>query len=309
MSVFQSGLTSLKSMPILPPLNRPSLNKRPSSMSNSLQSDPTSTQKQASLSPTGITRLLYLSSVQLEDGEAVSGVPIKASLTTSPTDKTWILPPLTDNTEVYKINLRNLNIFHTWPSVKENKVITIFEAASPNVGTSFEIPAGNWNACSLANYMNTLFEAETMMVRMSYDSGRLGFHFTIPIDIVEPTNCLELFGYPTTPVALVLNTTMSQQPVRMSGPTRLHVNSSLPLYTIPPSGRLGTVPVDVGYGEMLSYFDESDADPVLCSEQHLRTIRIHLTDENNEELTAYENISWGVVLALTPEPNPGFVPQ
>lgn len=95
-------------------------------------------------------------------------------------------------------------------------------------------------------------------------------------------------------------------PIDILGPTDLHINTSLSLYTIPPSGRLCKVPVTVGYGETLNYFDESGSQPSLCSEQHIQRLQIHIQDNNNEELDGYEEFNWGVVLSMEAIPNPGF---
>lgn len=200
------------------------------------------------------------------------------------------------------MNLRNLNIYNTWPSVPEDKTVNI-KFNEDGITYQYTIPKGNWNAWSLAAYLNTLFAVDGLTTTMAYDSGRLGFIFTDTVEFVDFTDCIEIFGFPSTNLGYQWGSTI---PIDISGPSRIHVNSNLSLFTVPQSGRLGTVPVNVDYGELLSYFDESGTEPSLCSDMHLTRLTLHLTDQDNNELEGYDEIPWGAVIAITPIPNDGF---
>jgi len=118
-----------------------------------------------------------------------------------------------------------------------------------------------------------------------------------------------ILGFPTpaSPTTWTLNNiSKSQMPIRLSGPTCIHVNTNLPLFNIPTSGRLATIGVSVNYGELLLYFDESNSQPVLLTSQFLDYIRIQLTDENNEELECYDHLPWQCVISIDPIEGSGY---
>jgi hypothetical protein len=208
----------------------------------------------------------------------------------------------------YKINLRNLNIFHTWPSVPEEKVLRFLCPTYPDVTPVIvTIPAGNWDAYSLGAYITSESAAQGAPVTFTYDSGRLGYLIDPPIRITFNGTAEGLVGFPDGYVTdLGVTESVSLMPIRLSGPSRIHVNTNLSLYTLPSSGRLGTVPVDVNYGELLSYFDNSAGEASLCMDHHLNRIEIHLVDQDNVDLTGFEDIPWGCIISLTATDNEGF---
>lgn len=196
------------------------------------------------------------------------------------------------------MNLRNLNIFHVWPSVKEDCVIQLS-------GDIINVPKGNWDAPGLALYLTQQSALGAGHVTVTYDYAQLKFLFSPAATIGPLTTNFHIVGFPNPP-PLFNFVSESPQPVQLSGPTRIHVNTNLSLYTVPTSGRLGTVPVTVDYGELLSYFDESGTEPSLCMEQHIDHLDIKLTDENNNPLEGYEDVPWGVIISITPVVNEGF---
>lgn len=208
-------------------------------------------------------------------------------------------------TNQYHVNLRNLNIFHTWPSVQSERTLTIASTSDPNTQVVVTIPEGNWDAYGLAEYINE--QIVGLDLTIEYDAGRLGFLFDPGMHIYDTTDCQDLLGFPDGYITgNTESVEVSSIPVRMSGPSRIHVISNLSLYTIPNSGRLATVPVTVEYGELLNYFDESGTQPSLCMDQHLNRIELELTDENGDPLPMNEEIPWGCVLSLDPVPNAGY---
>lgn len=95
-----------------------------------------------------------------------------------------------------------------------------------------------------------------------------------------------------------MNHSISQIPIRLSGPSCIHVNTDHPIHNIPSSGRLATIGVNVCYGDLLLYFDESGSQVPLLTSHHISRVGIQLTDENNEELECYDDIPWQCVLCV-----------
>lgn len=281
-------------------------------MNSSTPSASSSTQKQEERSPIDITRLLYLSSAPLKQDESPLTVPIKASQSLSPANKTWIIPPHQDDVTMFKINLRNLHIFHTWPSVRKELLLVLRNTGGPpGTGIAITIPRGNWDAVGLSEFINEQFKAQPYDNEITFHSSLLSFSFKNPIDIAPPTSLqtLRILGIPqpsSTSSWIITNHSQSQIPIKLSGPSCIHVNIDQPLYNIPSSGRLATIGVSVCYGDLLLYFDESGTQPPLLTSQYLSNISIQLTDENNEELECYDDIPWQCVLCIDPVEQSGF---
>lgn len=177
--------------------------------------------------------------------------------------------------------------------------------------TTISIPPGNWNAVGIAKWITEQCANAGVPITVTFDCGRIGFIFDPPADILPPwtTNALKILGFPVDDdIVGYIDQASSQIPIQLSGPKRIHVNTNLPLYTLPPSGRLCSIPVNVHYGQMLNYFDESGTCPALVTSQYIDDIEINLTDENNEGLEGYEEIPWGVILSIEPVSDIGFVP-
>lgn len=283
-------------------------------MNNLVPNEKSSIPKPTDKSPIDITRLVYLTSEPLQTGEASTNVPIKATQSQSPANKTWVLPPHQDNVTMYKLNLRNLHIFHTWPSVREDQPLEIRNADPPG-GTPLliDVKRGNWGAASLAKYITDQFIASNINNEMTYNACNLSFSFQYPVDILSFTSMkmLSILGLPQPQDPenwMYSNISGSSIPIKLSGPCCIHVNTDFPLYNIPSSGRLATIGVDKCYGELLMYFDESATQPPLLTSNYISTINIQLTDEMNEELECYDEIPWQCVLSIDAIDNKGYEP-
>lgn len=176
---------------------------------------------------------------------------------------------------------------------------------------SIVIPKGNWNAVGLSNYLTEQLKDKGVDNEVTYDCGRLAFNFKNAVDIIRPQTAKQVLTYlgfpiPDLDTTSYTNVTTSSQPINLSGPTCIHVNTDLPLFNIPQSGRLATIGVDVNYGELLLYFDESGSQPPLMTAQYIDTITIQLTDEYGDELTCYEHLPWQCVLSIDPVENSGY---
>lgn len=212
---------------------------------------------------------------------------------------------------MYKVNLRQLTITNLWPNISSNKILTIRNSLASNWVT-IPIEKGNYTIAELTTYLNSQCMAIPnnppfdIPFGVTFDSTTYHFVFSSSVDIRSDTDCLDLLGI-NIPITAFLPITESLIPVKLSGPTDLHVTTSLSLYTIPPSGRIAKVPVSVPFGHTLHYVDDSGSQPSLCSEHHIQRIQIHIQGNNNQELDGYEEFTWGVALSLEAIPNPSFV--
>lgn len=172
------------------------------------------------------------------------------------------------------------------------------------------IQRGNWDAVGLANYLTQQMELFGLNNSVIYNPYKLAFDFLHPVDIYPPTSVkmLSVLGFPTPIISSwTINEVQSSSiPIKLSGPACIHVNTNLPLFNVPVSGRLATVGVKVNYGELLLYEDQPASQPAFLTSQYLDKITIHLTDENNEELDGYDDIPWSAVISIDPVENSGF---
>lgn len=234
-------------------------------------------------SSTPISRMLYLRSDQ-------------ATQSYGSTDKVWEISPMYTRGKYHNLVVRSLQILHLFPNVKEAKTL--------NTGTkTVTIPAGNWNPAAIARYLNDQLYPDVQMV--CYDDQGKVFRFCPGINIVnQGTTAQSILGF--LPGIDYTGATESVLPVQLFGPTRIIVDTNLQLYNIPISGRLAVVPVTKTYGEMLHYDNFASTYNHLCMDQHFQHIRIRLTDEKGELLTAYEEVPWDILISFEPIDNPGF---
>lgn len=86
----------------------------------------------------------------------------------------------------------------------------------------------------------------------------------------------------------------------LAGVTRIHVETNLPMYTLPASGRLASIPVNVSYGDFLAFTDYDGNHSTLCTSHDLTNIVIRLTDQDGVDLTGYDELPWGVTIEIEP---------
>jgi hypothetical protein len=118
---------------------------------------------------------------------------------------------------------------------------------------------------------------------------------TPELQINEGTTCQRLLGLPEGWTGLF---SQSLQPVNYRTVTKFNVDTNLSLYNSPVSGRLCTIGVDVEYGELQVYQDQSGALPILMMNHQLSTLEVILTDQDGEELQCFENVPWYITLEL-----------
>ena len=171
--------------------------------------------------------------------------------------------------------------------------------------TDVTIARGNWTATSLATYLTTSLVGEGITV--TYDSKTLGFTFTggSGLNIVSGTTAQLILGFPSGFTGT--NQTASTIPINLMGPSRIHVNTNLSMYTLPLSGRLATVPISTTYGGYMSYRDLDGAQPIMITSSDIHNLQITLADEHNVTLEGYEDIPWGCILSVEVIRDQGYV--
>lgn len=234
-------------------------------------------------SSTPISRMLYLRSDE-------------AFLSYGPTDKLWLMPPMFTRGKYHNVTVRSLMIMHLFPNVRE--------AVTLNTGTKMvTIPAGNWNPATIARYLNDQLYPDTQMV--CYDDQGKVFRFCPGVDIIdEGTTAHAILGFREG--IDYIGATESIIPVQLYGPTRIIVETNLQVYNLPINGRLAIVPITESYGQMIHYNNHSSTHSHLCMDQFFQYIRVRLTDEKGELLTAYDEVPWDLMMSFEPIDNPGF---
>jgi hypothetical protein len=165
------------------------------------------------------------------------------------------------------------------------------------------IPAGNYDPCQIARYINDKLYPEVETV--CYDPQSLVFRFCPGINIVAADSTAQsLLGFK--PGVDYTQATESVLPVQLSGPRRIIVETNLRLYNIPISGRLAVFPVLQRFGEVIHYDNFSSTYNHLCMDQHFQNIRIRLTDEKGDPLQGVEEEPWDILISFEPIDNPGF---
>lgn len=165
------------------------------------------------------------------------------------------------------------------------------------------IPAGNWNPAAIARYLNDQLYPDAQMV--CYDDQSRVFRFCPGINILnQGTTAHAILGF--RPGMDYTGVTESVLPVQLFGPTRILVDTNLQVYNLPINGRLAVIPITASYGEILHYNNMSSTHSHLCMDQFFQHIRIRLTDEKGELLTAYDEVPWDMTISFEPMDNPGF---
>lgn len=236
-----------------------------------------------------------------------------ADINTSFYNKTWILPQtLKDASMQYRVVMRNLNLFHQFPSVPRET--TLIYLNSLNVSTIITIYEGNWDAYSLANYLTDQLASES--IKVTYDEGLNKFLFdpSIQIEYVESL-ASRLLGIPD---SITGNLDRSVIPINMCPIRNIVVNTNLSMYNIPINNRLSIIPVEYNFNDLIQYKDQEAQSQPLIMDHAIKFIQIQLTDEDGVDLEEYlqeQDVDgytdlypeWTVILELTPVENPGFI--
>jgi len=233
-------------------------------------------------SNTPISRMLYLRSDQADESYG-------------PSDKTWLISPMYTRGKYHNLVVRSLQIIHLFPNVK--KTVTL------NTGSkTVTIPAGNYEPSTIARYLNDQLYPDVQTV--CWDAKMAVFRFCPGIDIQADSTAAPLLGFKSG--VAYTGATESVLPANVYGPQRIIVDTNLQLFNIPISGRLAVIPIQESYGQIIHYNNFSSTYNHLCMDSHFQSLRIRLTDEFGELLTAYEEAPWDILISFEPIDNPGF---
>jgi hypothetical protein len=171
------------------------------------------------------------------------------------------------------INIRSLRLYHLFPSVRTGKILRT--SGDPDI----DIFTANWDAPTLANYLTYSMTASG--TKVTFDSTDYRFYFSPPITVLDGTTCQKYLGLHPDFTGVV---SRSQFPANLTLPQAVYVYTDISTATIPASGLLGIIPINVNYGELISYDNTSSDTEMLCMDHTIRHITIRLTNENGYPL-------------------------
>lgn len=235
---------------------------------------------------TGTSRLLFLSSKQ-------------ADINHSPLHKTWIVPDFVKMRGAFhKVNVRSANLWHLFKNVPTDVVIVTDTWSLP-------IYAGNWTAQGLANYISYQLKANGIEIAVAFDCSSQKFTFCPGIALHPNSTANSILGFPEGDTTY---RNMSPLIPNLSGPTSLHLMSNLIINNISASGRLSTIPVNVGYGEMIQYENYDFGDASLSMDNMINSITLEWHDQDMQKLDYEEGAEWEVVLSFQLVANANYQP-
>jgi hypothetical protein len=172
-------------------------------------------------------------------------------------------------------------------------------------GRTVTFARGNWTATQIAAQVTAGLIADG--ITCTYDPKTLGFTFSPGIGIEAGTTAQSILGFASGTIGTYPTVTKSTQPINLMGPSRIHVNTNLSMFTVPLSGRLATIPISTNYGGFMSFRDLDGAQPMMVTSSDLHSITVTLADENNVTLEGYEDIPWGMILSVEVIRDQGYV--
>lgn len=235
---------------------------------------------------TNTSRLMYLKSKQ-------------ADIHHSPLKKTWIVHDFVKvKSAMHKVNLRNLNLWHLFPSIPEDVMIVTETWSLP-------ISRGNWNAQSLANYINYNLGKSQIDTRFTWDDGLQRFVMCPGITLMPSSTANQYLGFPDDVYRYY---TQSVFPPKLSGPWCISLNTNLTLNNIPISGCLACIPLTVEYGSMMQYQNYDMSDASLSLDNNINTITIEICQSDLTSFTNYPEVEWDLCLSFQYTPSAGYQP-
>lgn len=159
-----------------------------------------------------------------------------------------------------------------------------------------DIPPGNWTAHEIAEQINYQINKCGPDIAC-FDPKTLLFYFDNFIEILDGSSGLSHLGLPDKAGTY----TKSLFPPDLGGPTQIQVWSNLSVVNLPISRLLATIPVTVGYGELITYLDTSSMLPILLADYQIDHLTIELTDQNGTPILCYDEVPWSMCLELKPE--------
>ncbi len=157
--------------------------------------------------------------------------------------------------------------------------------------TTVTIPAGNYDVYSFADLVNATLGAGKLV----YSDTILGYTFTSSLVISAGTTCQSLLGFTS---GVTGTFTQSAQPVDFRGVQSIIVRTNLSLYNCPISNILATIPVTVGYGEMVNFSDGLGTIPTFICSHQPQVFQVQLVDQDGTELSNFADFPWYLTLDI-----------
>lgn len=185
-------------------------------------------------------------------------------------------------------------MFHTTPSMRTQTTLKL-------PSSDINVPAGNWNPCGLANYLNSVQQA----THVSFDTDTLTYFFEPNITVLEGSDdaILAALGLPVAGTY-----SYSIQTPFLAGPREIQLWTNLGVWNLPQGGLLAAIPITCDYGGLVSYHNTHDNAPSIITDHQIRFLEIRLTDENGIDLVCDDSIPWSVQLVLEESKSPAYAP-
>jgi hypothetical protein len=117
--------------------------------------------------------------------------------------------------------------------------------------------------------------------KVTFDPTDLRFYFDPAITVELGTNCQKYLGLHPNFTGTV---SQSHFPANLTLPQAVYVYTDISTATLPASGLLGIIPINVNFGELISYDNTSSDNEILCMDHTIRHMTIRLTNENGSPL-------------------------
>lgn len=167
---------------------------------------------------------------------------------------------------------------------------------------TIDILPGNWTAHDIASQLS--FNLAKCSSPVCFDPKTLLFYFDPALTVLNGSSGLSHLGLPDGPGTY----TKSSFPPNLGGPTQIQVWTNLSVVNLPTSRLLATIPVTVGFGELICYLDTSSMLPILLADFQIDHLTIELTDQNGEPIVCYDELPWSLCLELRAENIGSFLP-
>ena len=163
------------------------------------------------------------------------------------------------------------------------------------------VPAGNWNPCGLANYLNSVQQT----THISFDPDTLTYFFEPDITILEGSDDAILAALGLAAAGTYSN---SIQTPNLCGPREIQVWTNLGVWNLPQGGLLAAIPITCDFGGLITYHNTIDKAPSIITDHQIRFLEIRLTDENGLDLVCDDAIPWSVQLVLEESDSTSYAP-
>lgn len=204
------------------------------------------------------------------------------------------------------ISLESLSFFNYEFGINNNNKSLTFQENGVAADLNLSLTPGNYSATEFASALKTALDAagaNTYTVSYSSITGKLNITTTIP-NTFKITGGTLLVPLGMNAMSSFLSAQSSDHPIQISGSTYADVSLSFNngnLKTGRNYGSLfGRVPINVGFGSLVSYVNNSSDDYVRVSNEDLTNIHIQLFDDRGRILDLPSNCVVSVVLKVQP---------